>query len=67
MAEHPNAQTAGDAGHDAHHAPSTHDAHGDDGHDGAAPGPIDVKAWAAAAGGVALGLFVVLALILSLS
>jgi hypothetical protein len=64
VAEHPD---PADDVHGEHHAPASHDDHADEGHDGAAPGPIDVRAWAAAVGGIALGLFVVLALILSLS
>ena len=59
---------------DAHapHASDEHatdDVHGHDDHgrDGPEMGPIDVRAWGAAAAGVALGLLVILALIQSLS
>ena len=59
---------------DAHvpHAVDEHasdDVHGHDDHGRAPaePGPIDVQAWGAAAGGVLLGLLVVLALVQSLS
>jgi hypothetical protein len=46
---------AGDHGHDDH------------AHEGMEPGPIDVRAWGALVGGVALGLLVVLALIQALA
>jgi hypothetical protein len=41
--------------------------HDDHGHDAEPLGPLDVQSWGAAAGGVLLGLLVVLALIQALS
>jgi len=40
--------------------------HDDHAHDGDALGPVDVRAWGALLGGIALGLVVVLALVQSL-
>ena len=57
----------------APHAADEHAAEDEDGHDDhgrgadSALGPINVPAWGAAAGGVLLGLLVVLALIQALS
>ena len=59
MAEQPDAHAPEDVA-----GPHGHD---DEDHAGIALGPIDVQAWAAAAGGVVLGLLVVYALIQSLS
>ena len=69
MSERPMAHAA-DGMVGEHGAPDDHGAdhgHDDHGHEADALGPIDIRAWGAAAVGVALGLFVVLALVLSLS
>ena len=73
MAEHPDAHAdphAGEAMVGPHGAPDDHgDTHGHDdhAHSGETLGPIDVTRWTAAAVGILLGLFVVLALIQALN
>jgi hypothetical protein len=57
---------AGEAGVGPHGAPDDHgDTHGHDdhAHDTETLGPVNVLAWAAAIGGIALGLVVMLALV----
>ena len=57
-----------DDGHAGESADAAEAGHGHaDAHGEAALGPIDVQSWGAAAGGVLLGLLVVLALIQALS
>lgn len=73
MADHPEPRAADAAGpHDGVGPHESVDDHGDDGghgdhaHAEEPLGPIDVQSWSAAAGGVLLGLLVVLALIQAL-